>query len=143
MLPEASLHGPAVRFLRGYVSFTTGLRSSARGDWKTPTGLYARLVAGRFDTSDRHDGTFDAFSMRWPSPWFCNPEYGRAIRRWTGCMPSAGPGVALLPARTDTRWFHSNVLSYARLEFLPGRLHFDGGGPAPFPSMLAWYGGEK
>ena len=124
--------------------WTTGLRTSLRGDWRTPTDLYDRLVtkAGRFDVSDRHGGTFDALSMNWPAHWFCNPPYGTEIRRWVACMPSAGPGVALLPARPDTRWFHESVYPFARLEFIRGRLHFDGGGPAPFPSMLAWYAGE-
>jgi hypothetical protein len=99
----------------------------------------------RFDVSDRHNGTFDALSDKWPEPWFCNPPYGREIGRWTIRMPTAGVGVALLPARTDTVWFHRDILPFARLEFLKGRLHFDGmrGGGAPFPSMLAWFGEAK
>ena len=124
------------------MSFTTGLRSSDRGNWKTPLDLYAKLTARRFDVSNRHEGTFDALVDFWPEPWFCNPPYGREIPRWSERMKSAGMGVALLPARTDNRWFHRDILPFARLEFIPGRLHFDGGGRAPFPSMLAWFCGE-
>lgn len=116
---------------------------SARDNWRTLRTLYARLIAGRFDTSDRHDGHFDALIVRWPEPWFCNPPYGRALPQWTRIMSTSGRGVALLPARTDTAWFHDFVLPFARLEFLRGRLHFD---DAPtggtFGSLLAWYGGE-
>ena len=100
--------------------------------------------SGRFDTSDRHEGHFDALSDPWPEPWFCNPPYGRALPEWTRIMAKSGRGVALLPSRTDTAWFHDYVLPCARLEFLRGRLHFD---DAPqggtFGSVLAWYGGEQ
>ncbi len=137
--PVGEPEGPKSRW-------TTGLRSSNRGDWRTPIDLYRRLVTtpGRFDVSDTHGGTFDARYDEWPARWFCNPEYGRQIAWWTTKMRvwSDRPGVALIPARTDTKWFHASILPYARLEFIPGRLHFDGGGPAPFPSLLAWFAGD-
>ena len=45
--------------------------------------------------------------------------------------------VALLPARTDTRAFHESIYGHAQIEFLKGRLRFEGApGPAPFPSMI-------
>ena len=44
--------------------------------------------------------------------------------------------VLLLPARTDTKWFHE-YLRGAELRFIKGRLHFDDRGPAPFPSLIA------
>jgi site-specific DNA-methyltransferase (adenine-specific) len=44
----------------------------------------------------------------------------------------------LVPARTDTRWFHDLVLPHAKeIRFIRGRLYFgDGKGRAPFPSMV-------
>lgn len=50
----------------------------------------------------------------------------------------------LVPARTDTRYFHKYILGQAEIRFLQGRLRFlDAEGPArfraPFPSMLAIY----
>lgn len=122
--------------------FTSGMKTSARGDWRTPRPLYARLTVDRYDVSSRHGGQFDALADPWPQPWFCNPPYGRQIGEWTRRMVG-GRGVALLPARTDTVWFHRDVLRHARLVFIKGRLHFDGQkGAAPFPSLLAYYGGE-
>ena len=46
--------------------------------------------------------------------------------------------VCLLPARTDTKWFHKYIKPYAEIRFLEGRLKFKGAKhPAPFPSMIA------
>ena len=46
--------------------------------------------------------------------------------------------VALLPARTDTAWFHEYIYRSAReVRFLRGRLHFnESENAAPFPSMI-------
>ena len=48
--------------------------------------------------------------------------------------------VMLLPARTDTKWFHKFVLNKAEIRFIKGRLKFgDGNNSAPFPSMVVIY----
>ena len=46
--------------------------------------------------------------------------------------------VFLIPARTDTRWFHDIVLPKAKeIRFIKGRLKFgDAVNSAPFPSMI-------
>jgi site-specific DNA-methyltransferase (adenine-specific) len=74
---------------------------------------------------------------------FCNPPYGREIGKWVEkCYEESQKPettvVALLPARTDTRWFHDHVNGKAReLRFLRGRLHFnESKSAAPFPSMI-------
>lgn len=50
--------------------------------------------------------------------------------------------VGLLPARTDTAWFHEHVYRAAtEIRFLKGRLKFEGAAAsAPFPSMIAVWG---
>lgn len=50
--------------------------------------------------------------------------------------------VALLPSRTDTKWFHDYVLDRAEIRFIRGRLKFSGAQyNAPFPSMIViWRG---
>jgi len=52
--------------------------------------------------------------------------------------------VALIPARTDTRWWHGIVAKASEIPYLPGRLHFGGGKAlqtAPFPSaVVIWRG---
>ena len=43
----------------------------------------------------------------------------------------------LLPARTDTRWFHDYIYWKADIRFVKGRIKFgDSKNSAPFPSMI-------
>jgi len=83
---------------------------------------------------------------------FVNPPYGREIGKWVKKASQATGGVVvmLIPARTDTRYFHDYILGKAELRFIKGRLKFvdmDYEGPeserkmspAPFPSMLVIY----
>ena len=44
--------------------------------------------------------------------------------------------VCLLPARTDTAWWHDFVMKAAEIRFIRGRVHFNDQGPAPFPSCV-------
>lgn len=76
---------------------------------------------------------------------FVNPPYGRALREWAEKIAyEAAKGVeivALVPSRTDTRWFqllaaHANVIC-----FWKGRITFEGAPhPAPFPSAMIYFG---
>lgn len=70
---------------------------------------------------------------------FCNPPYGREIGEWVKrCATSAAEIVVMLiPARTDTRWFHEFIYNKAEIRFLRGRLKFGNSkNSAPFPSMV-------
>lgn len=76
---------------------------------------------------------------------FCNPPYGPEITKWLRRAKEAVLAVYLIPARTDTRWFHDLVLPYAsEIRFIKGRLKFgDAKNSAPFPSMLVIYVAES
>lgn len=70
-----------------------------------------------------------------------NPPYGREIGRWVKKAADSATGgatvVMLLPARTDTRWFHDYIYGKAEIRFVKGRLKFGGAkNSAPFPSMV-------
>lgn len=73
---------------------------------------------------------------------FCNPPYGRTIKDWVrkAYEESTKPNttvVMLIPARTDTAYFHDYIYHKAKeIRFIRGRLHFNEAGPAPFPSMV-------
>jgi site-specific DNA-methyltransferase (adenine-specific) len=75
----------------------------------------------------------------WKSAWnWCNPPYGRNIGKWVEKCTHYKT-VCLLPARTDTRWFHDFIYNKQNVEirFIKGRLKFgDSKNSAPFPSMI-------
>lgn len=80
---------------------------------------------------------------------FCNPPYGNEISKWVekgyreGCKDNTLV-VMLIPARTDTRYFHNFILHRSEIRFVSGRLKFgDGKGCAPFPSMIVIFRGAK
>lgn len=80
---------------------------------------------------------------------FCNPPYGRAIAAWVEKAYKEAKKdntliVMLLPARTDTKWFHNFIYNKAEIRFIKGRLKFGGcKNSAPFPSMLVIYKGAN
>ena len=76
---------------------------------------------------------------------FCNPPYGRESGKWVEKAyqtnkESGDLVVMLLPARTDTKWFHDFIYKKAEIRFVKGRLKFGGSqSGAPFPSMVVIY----
>jgi phage N-6-adenine-methyltransferase len=71
---------------------------------------------------------------------FMNPPYGRVIGRWMRkAYESSRTGatvVCLLPARTDTDWWHRYVMK-GEIRLLKGRIKFEGAQhAAPFPSAI-------
>lgn len=73
---------------------------------------------------------------------FCNPPYGREIGAWVekAYNEAKKPGtlvVMLIPARTDTKYFHDYIYRQHEIRFVRGRLKFGGSNnSAPFPSMV-------
>ena len=70
-----------------------------------------------------------------------NPPYGNSLRRWVkkahDSAKSGATVVCLLPARTDTHWWHEHVLPHAEIRYLRGRIRFNGSdNSAPFPSAI-------
>ncbi len=144
--------------------FYTGTgNSSIFHGWETPRELIAALesVFGRFDLDPcaastdvsrarvkarvRLTVSDDGLSMPWRGQVFVNPPYGRQLGKWVAkCAAEASGGavvVGLVPARTDTRWWHMNVAGPADVFMLRGRLKFgDGAMPAPFPSAVVVWG---
>ena len=71
---------------------------------------------------------------------FCNPPYGREIGKWVRkAYEEAQSGatiVLLIPARTDTSYFHDYILGHAEIRWVVYP-------PAPFPSMVVVYNRKK
>lgn len=76
---------------------------------------------------------------------YINPPYGRNISKWVekayNTFIKSNHSidiVLLLPARTDTKWFHNYLVNeFCSVYFIKGRLRFyPSNNPAPFPSMI-------
>lgn len=72
---------------------------------------------------------------------FCNPPYGRELAKWVQkAHEESAKGatvVMLIPARTDTAYFHDYIYQQHEIRFVRGRLHFnESKAGAPFPSMV-------
>jgi DNA N-6-adenine-methyltransferase (Dam) len=90
----------------------------------------------------------DGLSKPWTGRVFMNPPYGSEVPKWVErLLESHKSGevteaIALLAARTDTRWF--NALDEWPVCFVTGRLSFLGAnttsGSAMFPSAIFYLG---
>lgn len=83
----------------------------------------------------------DGLKQDWRGVCWMNPPYGREIGKWVAkALESARNGstvVCLLPARTDTAWWHNYVMQASEIRFVKGRLRFVGAeSSAPFPSAV-------
>lgn len=91
----------------------------------------------------------DGLSQPWEGVVWCNPPYGRNIGKWVQRAHDENRRnnnyiVMLLPARTDTRWFHDYILNKTEVRFIRGRLKFGGAkNSAPFPSMVVVFRPRK
>ena len=120
------------------------LFSSTSDRWATPAAVCDALnreFAFTFDPCQLDatgDGLIPLFCSWGGQRVFCNPPYGPKIGDWLKRGREAELAVYLIPARTDTRWFHELVLPIAtEIRFVKGRLRFSGQkNPAPFPSMI-------
>ena len=132
------------------------LFTSNKSDWETPPELFNLLNTQYHFTLDvcateqnakcknYITPEQDAFVQPWTGVCWMNPPYGRSIGLWVKrAYESSLKGatvVCLLPARTDTAWWHDYVLPYAEITFIRGRLKFVGAeNNAPFPSVIVTF----
>lgn len=139
-----------------------GLFSSNTDLWATPQGFFDKLnnefnfTLDPCATPDNakcdkyYTAECDGLKQEWQGHRvFCNPPYGKEIKHWVKkCYEESLKEntlvVMLIPARTDTTYFHDYIYNNAELRFVRGRLKFgDGKGSAPFPSMIVIFKGDK
>ena len=145
------------------MAINAGMMSSVTDQWGTPDDLFAELDTEFNFTLDacastwnhKVDNYYDEAQNGLEQPWtgvvWCNPPYGRAIRNWIqkGYESSVAGAtvVMLIPARTDTSYWHDYVMR-GDIRFLRGRIKFvqpDGTAtnPAPFPSAVVIFKKEE
>ena len=132
----------------------TELMFSSKTDlWETPKDLFDKLnkefhfaldvcaTPENAKCEEFYTKEQDGLKQPWKGTVWCNPPYGRQIGEWVRraflASKSGNTVVMLLPARTDTRWFHEYIYGKAEIRFIRGRLKFGGSkNSAPFPSMV-------
>lgn len=151
------------------MSQVAGILAQPRShEWETPIALFRQLddefdfqldAAASLDNmlcqhfyTEAMDGL--SFDWNWTNgAVWCNPPYGTQIGRWVAKgYEEAQKGatvVMLIPARTETRYWHDYVMQAAEIRFIRGRLRFSGYNVnAPFPSAVVvfrpgWFGVPK
>lgn len=130
--------------------------------WETPTEFFDKLNRKfKFDidacASDEnhklpnyYTEKDDAITQSWEGNVSMNPPYGRHIGEFVKKAYEEhlrDPDrfiVMLIPARTDTKYWHEYIQDKATVKFLKGRLKFEINGEAmdaaPFPSVVVIYG---
>lgn len=88
----------------------------------------------------------DGLAQEWYGVCWMNPPYGRQIIKWMKkAYEQSLKGttvVCLVPARTDTKWWHEYAMK-GEIEFIRGRLKFgDSKNSAPFPSAVVVFRGR-
>jgi len=135
------------------------LFSSKSLEWSTPRTFFQELdkefsfnldpcaqshnaVCSKYFTTDD-----DGLAQDWSGHTaFVNPPYGRVIGLWVKKAYEAAQTkgtvvVMLIPARTDTRYWHDYVMKADEIRLIKGRLKFGGGtNSAPFPSAVVIFG---
>lgn len=131
-----------------------GTMSSNTSEWSTPRDFFDKISAeyGPFDldpcaTDENAKAEIyytkedDGLSQTWSGRVWMNPPYGREIGKWMAkayeaSQTTAEIVVCLVPARTDTAWWHDYAM-LGNITFIRGRLKFGGSkNSAPFPSAL-------
>jgi len=132
--------------------------SSKSNEWATPQNLFDELNDEfKFtldpcatDENAKCSKYFtiedDGLSKDWSNEVvFMNPPYGREIKKWIKKAYeeslNGATVVCLIPARTDTTYWHDFIFNKANdIRFLRGRLKFGNSkNSAPFPSAIVVY----
>ena len=143
---------------------TAVMFGKATDEWATPQDFFDRLNlefqfdvdAAASETNHKcpvwYGGLIDALALdSWatvPSSIWLNPPYSKCREFIVKAREESHKGhtiVCLVPARTDTRWWHEWVYDAVEnaywpgveVRFVKGRLKFgEGKNSAPFPSVL-------
>ena len=139
---------------------TSGMFSSTTDLWATPQDFFDKLneefhfsldpcaTPDNAKCAKYYTIEDDGLKQDWSGHRvFCNPPYGRKIGAWVKKCHDVAMSetlvVMLIPARTDTSYFHDYIYHKAELRFIRGRLKFGNADQgAPFPSMVVIFNGQ-
>ena len=143
------------------MSINKSMLTSTTDLWSTPQYFFDEMnsIYGPFtidvcaDASNAKCTVFfdkdkNGLKQKWYGKCWMNPPYGKTIKEWMKkAYESAQNGatvVCLVPARTDTKWWHDYVMKADEIRFIKGRLKFGNAkNSAPFPSAIVIFKGFK
>lgn len=114
-----------------------GRRSGFSVEWFTPPAVFEALGL-EFDLDpasppgglpwiparNHYSVEDDGLSQPWKGRVWLNPPYGRGIERWLERLADHGDGIALVPNRSDTNWWHRAVPRASAVCFVHRRIAF-------------------
>ena len=141
------------------MSINHGMFTSNTDLWTTPQDFFEKLDTEfnfDLDVCASHDNAKcelyftkenDGLAQNWKEwgkTFWMNPPYGREIGKWVEkayeTSLDSSTVVCLLPARTDTKWWHEYCMK-GEIRFVKGRLKFGNSkNSAPFPSAVVIFG---
>ena len=121
--------------------------------WGTPQSLFDQLnnefnfntdvcaLSTNSKCSNYYTPEIDGLKQEWKGTCWMNPPYGREIGIWLKkAYEESLKGtivVCLIPARTDTKYWHEYCMKASEIRFVKGRLKFGNStNSAPFPSAI-------
>lgn len=111
-------------------------------DWKTPSKIYKQFMDCGYIDCFPYKADYDEFKKEYrDQKLFINPPFSKmdkvaewVIHHYIDCNCTI---ALLIPARTDTKYFHKLIQLQPEIIFIKGRLHYnDDKNPAPFPTIL-------
>lgn len=111
-------------------------------EWPTPDSMWKPLndeFGFTLDVASTHENAKcaahytmaeDGLAQAWSGVCWMNPPYGRVMTAWLRkAVAEMGNGVttvALVPARTNTTWWHDLCMKFGEVRFVRGRPKFVG-----------------
>ena len=138
------------------MSINSGMMSRNTDMWATPKNFFDKLnkefnfntdvcaISENAKCENFFSPEIDGLKQEWKGVCWMNPPYGREIGKWIKkAYESSLEGatvVCLVPARTDTKWWHDYCMN-GEIRLVKGRLKFgDVKNSAPFPSAVVIFG---
>lgn len=129
---------------------TNVIYSKNTDNWRTPTKIYEAFIEKNYIDCFKYEAKEnEMLNNYYDKKLFINPPFSKMkeVTKWVIKQKENGNKIALLiPARTDTKYFHDLIEYNPLIIFIKGRLHYNDSKSAPFPTILlifnkyaSWY----
>lgn len=129
---------PSVRKRKIYSGFVHESTYNESKEWYTPEYIFDALGIGFnldpcspgaeivpwIPASHHYTVEDDGLIKKWSGNVWMNPPYGSDTPKWMNRLSKHNNGIALVFARTDTRWFHTYIPKADATCFIKGRVQF-------------------